>query len=170
MTDGGKRRRGRGRRGSSTGGGSGGGGVFDAGDGTTTIIIPPGSFNLDGGSNDGGLAENGSGVKVDPNGFMVLNTGSTELSSCGSPTTHRLGQQVRHPHRQRSRPLLVGGAARLFSAAGQPKGLPCTGARDNNLRGNNANHPSRTALDLNGDVWVANRGDLDPRVGDEDRQ
>jgi hypothetical protein len=159
-SDGGNTGGGDGGTAGGSGGGTGGagGGAFDAGDGTVTIVIPPGGFTLDGGSTDGGPTEVGSGVKLDPNGFVVLNSGSTEFyfmwiandaQGWVSKYDTRTGKEVGRYWSVVPRDC--------FSAAGQPKGLPCTGARDNLLRGNMANHPSRTALDLNGDVWVANR-------------
>jgi hypothetical protein len=155
-TDGGKSDGGKSDGG--TGGGSGDGGYVDAGDGTTTIVNPPGSFRLDGGSIDGGPTEVGSGVVVNPNGFIVLNQGSTEFyfmwianNSQGwvSKYDTRTGKEVGRYWSVVPRDC--------YSAPGQAKGLPCTGARDNGLRGNLGNNPSRTALDLNGDVWVGNR-------------
>jgi len=141
-----------------TGGGGGGGVPFDAGDGITTVENPPGSFNLDGGITDGGLIEIGTGVGVNDAGYVVLNSNSTELyfmwianDSQGwvSKYDTRTGKEVGRYYSVVPRDC--------YSAAGQPKGIPCAGARENQLRGNQANHPSRTALDLNGDVWVANR-------------
>ncbi len=144
--------------GPSDGGTGGSGEGVDAGDGTITIHVPPGSFNLDGGSTDGGGDEQGSGVKLNPNGFIVLNSGSTEFyfmwianNSEGwvSKYDTRTGKEVGRYWSVVPRDC--------YSALGLPKGLPCAGARDNQLRGNASNQPSRTALDLNGDVWVANR-------------
>jgi hypothetical protein len=148
--------------GGSIGGGTGGSGggftIFDAGDGTTTNIVPPGSFNLDGGSADGGPGEQGTGVKVDPNGFIVLNTGSNEFyfmwianndHNWVSKFDTRTGKEVGRYWSVINRDC--------YSAPGMPKGQPCPGARPNGLRGDNGNNPSRTALDLNGDVWIANR-------------
>ncbi len=151
-TDGGKIDGGLGKDG---GGGMGGG---DAGDGTVTTVIPPGSFRLDGGSPDGGLGEQGSGVKLDPNGFIVLNSGSLEFhfmwiannnQGWVSKYDTRTGKEVGRYWSVVPRDC--------YSAAGQPRGLPCPGARPNGLRGDHVNNPSRTAIDLNGDVWVANR-------------
>lgn len=146
--------------GGSVGGGAGGGGggAFDGGDGTTTTIIPPGGFNLDGGSTDGGLSEHGTGVKLDPNGFVVLNSGSTEFyfmwiannsSNWVSKYDTRTGKEVGRYWSVFPRDC--------YSAPGMPKGVPCAGGRPNGLRGDNGNNPSRTAIDINGDVWVANR-------------
>src|SRR5438270_7791559 len=67
---------GSGQGGGSTGGGSGqgggatggGGGDFDAGDGTITGGVGDGGFIIDGGEADG----TGNGVKLDPNGNVVL--------------------------------------------------------------------------------------------------
>lgn len=151
--------------GAGTGGGSGGGGSaggsgggtgggIDAGDGTTTIGIGPGQFTLDGGS--GGT---GDGVKLDPNGFVVLNQGSAEFyfmwiandaRGWVSKYDTRTGKEV----------------GRYWSVipkdCSNSSGPPCAGGRVHGLRaGPNAAdsyHPSRTALDIYGDMWVANRG------------
>lgn len=139
--------------GGGTGGAGGGTVYFDAGDGTTTIGFGPDAgnpFTLDGGP--GGL---GQGVKLDPNGFIVLNQGSSEFyfmwianDSQGwvSKYDTRTGREV----------------GRYFSV--MPKdcsnsaGAPCAGGQVHNMQANQSWHPSRTALDLNGDMFVANRG------------
>src|SRR5262245_60650379 len=71
---------GAGMGGGAAGGGSGGGGVVwgDGGDGTTITPTGPANggpaFSLDGGDNS-----SGTGVKLDPSGYIVLNTGSSEF-------------------------------------------------------------------------------------------
>ncbi len=139
--------------GTATGGGAGGGGggsTFDAGDGTSTVMIGPGTFTLDGGS--GG---SGEGVKLDPNGFVVLNQGSSEfrfmwiandVRGWVSKFDTRTGKEV----------------GRYYSVI--PKdcsnsgGPPCAGGQVTNTVADSTWHPSRTAIDLAGDMWVANRG------------
>ncbi|MBI3185804.1 MAG: hypothetical protein HYZ28_27010 [Myxococcales bacterium] len=123
------------------GGGAGGGGTnWDGGDGTQTTTIGPGQFTLDGGA--GGT---GDGVKLDPNGHVVLNTGSIEFhfmwianNSQGwvSKYDTKTGREV----------------GRYYTA------VPVDGlGQANGLRALPSNNPSRTAIDLYGDVWVANR-------------
>ncbi|MEW5743730.1 MAG: hypothetical protein AB1938_32760, partial [Myxococcota bacterium] len=136
------------------GGSGGGGGGFDAGDGTTTGGVPPGGFTL-----DGGASGSGTGVKLDPMGNVVLSTGSTELyfmwiandaNGWVSKYDTRTGKEV----------------GRYWSVipkdcANSP-GPPCASGSTTTLRAGPTSasswHPSRTALDLGGDVWVANRG------------
>ncbi|MHB8872974.1 MAG: Vgb family protein [Myxococcaceae bacterium] len=135
--------------GGGAGGAGGGGGDFDAGDGTLTGGVPPGGFTLDGGS--GGQ---GDGVKLDPNGWVVLNSGSIEFhfmwianSAAGTVSKYdtRNGKEV----------------GRYYSVipknCANSAGPPCAGGNIISMRGNMANSPSRTAIDLYGDVWVANR-------------
>lgn len=138
--------------GGGSGGGVGGGGItFDAGDGTTVGGVPPGGFTL-----DGGASGSGTGVKLDPSGNVVLSTGSTELhfmwiandaNGWVSKYDTRTGREV----------------GRYWSVipkdcANSP-GPPCANGNLTDLRaGGVSYHPSRTALDLAGDVWVANRG------------
>ncbi len=142
--------------GTGAGGGAGGGGGAmgsDAGDGTTAQGFGPDSgfpFTLDGGA--GGL---GTGVTLDPNGFVVLNTGAAEFyfmwiandtQGWVSKYDTRTGREV----------------GRYFSVI--PKdcsnsvGPPCAGGQVHGMRADHSWHPSRTALDLAGDMWVANRG------------
>lgn len=136
--------------GGATGGGGGGGMSFDAGDGTTTIGIGPGMFTLDGGA--GGF---GTGVKLDPSGNIVLNQGSTEfhfmwiandVQGWVSKYDTRTGKEV----------------GRYFSVipkdcANSP-GPPCAGGNVHAITADQSWHPSRTAIDLFGDMFVANRG------------
>lgn len=140
--------------GGGSGGAGGGGGFFvDAGDGTTTGGVNPGGWLL-----DGGMGDFASGVTLDPMGNLVLNTGSTEfhfmwiansLTDWVSKYDTRTGKEV----------------GRYFSVI--PKdcagsaGPPCASGQPVNLRPNNPNSgamsPSRTAIDIYGDMWVANR-------------
>lgn len=141
--------------GTVTDGGTGGGTAFDAGDGTTTVGVGDGGFTLDGGTATG----TGSGVTVDPMGHIVLSTGSTELyfmwiandaRGWVSKYDTRTGKEV----------------GRYFSVipkdCANSAGPPCAGGNVTGLRASlaaaDSYHPSRTALDLAGDVWVANRG------------
>lgn len=140
------------------GGGLGGpdGGSLDGGDGTETLKVPPGGFRLDGGS-----GEQGSGVTQDPNGNLVLSSGAAELHFMWiansahdwvSKYDTRTGKEV----------------GRYFSVI--PKdcagsaGPPCAAGVVHGLQPNSpstgANSPSRTAIDLFGDVWVANRAPM----------
>ena len=142
--------------GGGTGGGTGGAGggfTFDAGDGTTAVAFGPDAgnpFTL-----DGGVGGQGDGVKLDPNGFVVLNQGSTEFyfmwianDSQGwvSKYDTRTGREV----------------GRYYSVipkdCSNSAGPPCAGGQVHNMQATQTWHPSRTALDLNGDMFVANRG------------
>jgi hypothetical protein len=136
--------------GSGAGGGTGGGGIFDAGDGTTQVTVGPGSFTLDGGA--GGTGE---GVKLDPSGHVVLNQGSAQFyfmwianDSQGwvSKYDTRTGREV----------------GRYYSVipkdCANSAGPPCAGGAVHAMQANQSWHPSRTALDIYGDMYVANRG------------
>ncbi|MFP2933588.1 hypothetical protein ACLESO_52295, partial [Pyxidicoccus sp. 3LG] len=106
--------------------------------------VPPGGFDLDGGVSSGAVVVDG--VQVDPNdGAIILGGGSTALAfawiannnaSTVSKFDTRTGQEVGRYH-----------AVIPLDGQGQPNGL----------RGNEGHNPSRTAVDLFGDVWVANR-------------
>lgn len=142
-----------GATGGGTGGGTAGGGggmTFDAGDGTTTVGIGPGMFTLDGGS--GGQ---GDGVTINPMGHVVLNQGAAEFyfmwianDSQGwvSKYDTRTGREV----------------GRYFSVipkdCANSNGPPCAGGNVHGLTATQTYHPSRTAIDLYGDMFVANRG------------
>ncbi len=138
--------------GGGTGGAGGGGVVSDAGDGTTVIGIGPdaGGFTL-----DGGAGGQGDGVKLDPNGHVVLNQGSAEFyfmwiandaQGWVSKYDTRTGREV----------------GRYFSVipkdCANSSGPPCAGGVVHTIRADQTWHPSRTALDLYGDMFVANRG------------
>ncbi|HZI14459.1 MAG TPA: hypothetical protein VE153_29095 [Myxococcus sp.] len=126
------------------GGGSDGGPVEPEEDGGTVVGVPPGGFNLDAG--DGRVEVDG--VQVDPqDGAIILGGGSTALAFAWiannaigtvSKFDTRTGAEVGRYH-----------AVIPIDGQGQPNGL----------RGNEVNNPSRTAVDLFGDVWVANRAE-----------
>jgi hypothetical protein len=136
--------------GASNGGGGADNRIFDAGDGTTASGVEPGGFSL-----DGGVDGTGDGVTVDPNGNVVLNAGSTQFyfmwianadNGWVSKYDTRTGKEV----------------GRYFSVipkdcSNSPMGPPCTGGQVHDLRANRSYSPSRTAIDVFGDVWVANR-------------
>lgn len=127
--------------GGGAGGGSGGGVGADGGDGTTWNTIDPGGWVLDGGSGAG------DGVKLDPNGYLTLNSSDVQLhfmwianNSEGTVSKFdtKTGKEV----------------GRYYAA------FPRTGSGANSgLTGDPSygHSPSRTAIDLYGDVWVANR-------------
>lgn len=132
------------------GGGGGGGMIFDAGDGTTTGTVGPGTFTL-----DGGVGGQGDGVKLDPNGFVVLNQGSADFyfmwiandaRGWVSKYDTRTGKEV----------------GRYWSVipkdCANSAGPPCAGGQVHGMRADASWHPSRTAIDLFGDMYVANRG------------
>lgn len=144
------------------GGRDGGGGpTFDP-DAGTTVGVPPGQFQLDGGGLPGTGGEN---VQTDPEGNIILGGGSTELSFAWIANNDR-----NTVSKYDTRPFALGDGGvdggfimrevgRYHAAIpvdGRPKpdggiGYP------NGLRGNDGHNPSRTAVDLFGDVWVANR-------------
>ncbi len=121
-------------------GGGGGGDGGSTTDGGSSIDTGPGDFHLDAGS--GG---SGSGVTFGPDGGLVLSSNDVNLhfawianSSAGTVSKFDTdtGNEV----------------ARYFSV------IPIDGRGiTNSLRGDQANSPSRTALDLAGNVWIANR-------------
>ena len=139
--------------GAGTGGAGGGGVIFDGGDGTTVQGFGPDSgfgFTL-----DGGVGGQGDGVKLDPNGFIVLNRGAAEFyfmwiandaQGWVSKYDTRTGREV----------------GRYWSVipkdCANSAGPPCAGGTVHQLRADQSWHPSRTALDLYGDMFVANRG------------
>ncbi|MFL5321696.1 MAG: hypothetical protein ACJ790_18685, partial [Myxococcaceae bacterium] len=131
--------------GQSAGGGTGGGdptGDEDGGDGTSVIGVDPFGFILDGGSNS-----SGDGVKPHPDGGITLDSNEVQLhfmwianntEGTVSKFDTKTGKEV----------------GRYYSV------IPINGAGANNgLTGDPAygNSPSRTAIDLYGDMWVANR-------------
>ncbi|MBZ4415953.1 hypothetical protein [Myxococcus sp. RHSTA-1-4] len=135
--------------GTTDGGRDGGGGdTRDGGGdepdgGSTSVGIPPGGFNLDAGVANGTVTVDG--VQVDPEGNIILGGGSTSLAfawiannSAGTVSKYdtRTGKEVGRYH-----------AVIPVDGRNQPNGL----------RGNEGHNPSRTAVDLFGDVWVANR-------------
>ncbi|MFZ5445781.1 MAG: hypothetical protein ACOZQL_37660 [Myxococcota bacterium] len=139
--------------GGGTGGGSatgGGGGTSDGGDGTETGQVGPGGFTL-----DGGVGGQGTGVTIDPNGHVVLNQGSAEFyfmwiandaNGWVSKYDTRTGKEV-------GRYISV-----IPKDCANSAGPPCTNGNVHAIRGNQSWHPSRTAIDLFGDMFVANRG------------
>jgi hypothetical protein len=127
--------------------GGGGGGGGDGGDGDadagTSVGVPPGNFDLDAGVANGTVSVDG--VQVDPEGNIILGGGSTALAfawiannNAGTVSKYdtRTGREVGRYH-----------AVVPVDGKNQPNGLS----------GRDANNPSRTAVDLFGDVWVANR-------------
>lgn len=116
----------------------------DAGDGTTTQGVEPGGFNLDGGTM-GGLGGEGDGVKVDPNGNIVLNSGEIQLHFAwiANATSGWVSKYDTQTGKE------VGRYWSVVPVNGLGTALP--------LRFDVGNSPSRTAVDLFGDVWVANR-------------
>ncbi|WP_224245258.1 NHL repeat-containing protein [Hyalangium gracile] len=138
-----------------TDGGGGGGGndggtlPYDPDAGTTQNGRPDGGFVLDGGA---GPLSGGDNVQLDPEGNIILGGGSTELAfawianndqNTVSKYDTRTGKEVGRYHAV----IPIDGRTRPDGTIGYPNGL----------RGNEGNNPSRTAVDLFGDVWVANR-------------
>jgi hypothetical protein len=139
--------------GGSDGGGGGtpgdGGTPFDPDAGTTLGGRPDGGFSLDGGTS---ATNGGENVQVDEDGNIVLGGGKTELAfawiannNAGTVSKYdtRTGKEVGRYHAA----IPIDGRPKSDGTIGYPNGL----------RGNDGNNPSRTAVDLYGDVWVANR-------------
>lgn len=121
----------------------GGGGIPDAGDGTTTGGVGAGGFNLDGGT-AGGPGGSGDGVKLDPNGFLILNSGEIQLHFAWIANAN------------------AGTVSKYDTETGKEVGrylsvVPRNGLGATITVPGGGNSPSRTAVDLFGDVWVANR-------------
>jgi streptogramin lyase len=129
--------------------GSDGGTTFDPDAGTTIRGRPDGGFPPDAGT---GPLTGGDNVQVDPEGNIVLGGGRTELAfawianndqNTVSKFDTRTGREVGRYHTA----IPIDGRPKPDGTIGYPNGL----------RGNEGNNPSRTAVDLYGDVWVANR-------------
>jgi hypothetical protein len=140
-----------GRDGGGGGGNTGtdGGVIFNPDAGTTIPGRPPTGFPGDAGT---GALNGGDNVQVDPEGNIVLGGGKTELAfawianndqNTVSKYDTRTGKEVGRYHAA----IPIDGRTKPDGTVGYP----------NNLRGNEGNNPSRTAVDLYGDVWVANR-------------
>ncbi|MCP3142470.1 Vgb family protein [Pyxidicoccus xibeiensis] len=128
------------------GGGTGGpdGGPGPSSDGGPVVGVPPGGFDLDGGVSNGSVIVDG--VQVDPtDGAIILGGGSTALAFAWI-ANNNAGTVSKFDTRTGNE---VGRYHAVIPVDG--KGMP------NGLRGNEGNNPSRTAVDLFGDVWVANR-------------
>jgi hypothetical protein len=116
---------------------------FDAGDGVSVFGVPTGGFQQEpGGGISGGV---GDGVVVDPAGNLVLSSAEVQLhfawianSAAGTVSKYdtKTGKEVGRYH-----------AVIPIDSDKNPVAM----------RGNQGNSPSRTAVDLFGDVWVANR-------------
>ncbi len=134
----------------------GGGSTFDP-DAGTNIEVDPGNFSL-----DGGLAgTGGENVQIDPEGNIVLGGGRTELSFAWIANNDR-----NTVSKFDTRPYTLGDGGVMLREVGRYHAvIPLDGrprpdgtvGYPNGLRGNEGNNPSRTAVDLFGDVWVANR-------------
>ncbi len=129
--------------------GTDGGVTFDPDAGTTIPGRPDGGFPPDAGT---GPLTGGDNVQVDPEGNIVLGGGRTELAfawianndqNTVSKYDTRTGKEVGRYHTA----IPIDGRPKPDGTIGYPNGL----------RGNEGNNPSRTAVDLYGDVWVANR-------------
>ncbi|HLL02834.1 MAG TPA: hypothetical protein VK539_19785 [Myxococcaceae bacterium] len=151
--------------GGGTDGGGGGGGGGDGGGGTpfdpdagTTVGVPPGNFKLDGGGLPGTGGEN---VQTDPDGNIILGGGRTELSFAWIANNDR-----NTVSKYDTRPFTLSDGGVILREVGRyHAAIPIDGRAKsdggigypNGLRGNEGHNPSRTAVDLFGDVWVANR-------------
>ncbi|HYI03095.1 hypothetical protein [Hyalangium sp.] len=129
--------------------GDDGGVIYNPDAGTTLSGRPDGGFPVDAGT---GPLTGGDNVQVDPDGDIVLGGGRTELAfawianndqNTVSKYDTRTGKEVGRYHAA----IPIDGRTKPDGTVGYPNGL----------RGNVGNNPSRTAVDLFGDVWVANR-------------
>ena len=126
-------------------GGDGGDGGNTGYDGSMHHDTGPGDFSLDGGPNG-----SGDGVTLAPDGGIMLNNNSTALhfawiANATAGTVSKFDTQTGNE------------VARYYSVIPMD-GLGRTdGGGVTYLTADQANSPSRTAIDLNGDVWVANR-------------
>ncbi|MFN0061214.1 MAG: hypothetical protein ACKVPX_01665 [Myxococcaceae bacterium] len=141
----------------SDGGNDGGGNANYYPDGG---LVPPqdaGYFPPDGGFTlDGGGGSSGQGVGLSPDGGIILNQNQSALRYAWIANSGN-GWVSKY---DTSAPLPDGGlpeVARYYSVV--PRNGVNGGAL--NLAYNQNNSPSRTALDLNGDVWIANRAATD---------
>jgi hypothetical protein len=125
--------------GTPTDGGGGDGGNRDGGDGGSGIIV---------GVDDGGFpAPDGGGVRFDPDaGGITLERGSSNyyfawIANSNDGTVSKYDTKTARE------------VARYYSVIPRDgHGVTLSGIRSDNF-----NSPSRTAIDLSGDVWVANR-------------
>jgi len=125
-------------------GGDGGDSGNPVYDGSVHHDTGPGDFSLDGG-HDG----TGDGVTLSPDGGIILNSNSTALhfawiANATQGTVSKFDTQTGNE------------VARYYSVIPMD-GLGRTDGGVTQLTPNQVNSPSRTAIDLNGDVWVANR-------------
>lgn len=139
--------------GGAGGGQAGSGGLtgVDAGDGTIIGGVDPGTFRLDGGDVGEG---SGVGVLPGPDGGLSLNQSRTELYFMWIANASR-GWVSKYDTRNAKE------VGRYYSVipkdCANSAGPPCTGGAVHNIQYNDSNSPSRTAIDLFGDMWVANR-------------
>lgn len=124
-------------------GGPGGDGGPGA-DGGPNVIVGPSDFAV-----DGGPGGSGDGVQLGPDGGVVLNSNDTKLhfawiANAGNGTVSKFdtksGKEV----------------ARYYTVVPRD-GSGASSGQVATLRPAAGNSPSRTAIDLFGDVWIANR-------------
>lgn len=129
--------------------GTDGGVIYNPDAGTSLPGRPDAGFPGDAGT---GPLNGGDNVQVDENGDIILGGGKTELAfawianndqNTVSKYDTRTGKEVGRYHAA----IPIDGRTKPDGTVGYPNGL----------RGNEGNNPSRTAVDLYGDVWVANR-------------
>jgi streptogramin lyase len=147
-----------GNDGGGGGGNDGGGGTpFDP-DAGSNLGVDPGQFQLDGGGLPGTGGEN---VQVDTDGTIVLGGGRTELSFAwiANNDNNTVSKFDTRPFTLGDGGVILREVGRYHAAIpidGRPRSDGGVGY-PNGLRGNEGHNPSRTAVDLYGDVWVANR-------------
>ena len=155
----------------TTGGGGDGGGNPDGGNGgdggnnnnvdiCKVIVCPPAvdggfsgtiDFPPDGGFNlDGGLGTSGDGVTVDPSGRITLNSQDIEINYAWI-ANWKMGTVSKFDTKN----LLPDGG--IHEVGRYISVFPLDGlGRRNHSTSASVYDPSRTAIDINGDMWVAN--------------
>jgi hypothetical protein len=118
----------------------------DGGFGGITDFPPPGGFNL-----DGGTGSSGDGVIVDPMGHITLNSQDIQLNYAWI-ANWRMGTVSKYDTRN----LLPDGG--IHEVGRYISVFPRNGLGKTNYNTTSASvfDPSRTAIDINGDMWVAN--------------
>ncbi len=119
--------------------------VVDGGFSGTIDFPPDGGFSL-----DGGLGTGGNGVTVDPLGRITLNSQDIEINYAWI-ANWKMGTVSKYDTKN----LLPDGG--IHEVGRYISVFPLDGlGRRNNSSSASVYDPSRTAIDINGDMWVAN--------------
>jgi hypothetical protein len=119
--------------------------VVDGGFSGTIAFPPDGGFNL-----DGGVGTSGDGVSVDPLGRITLNSQDIEINYAWI-ANWKMGTVSKFDTKN----LLPDGG--IHEVGRYISVFPLDGrGRRNNSSSASVYDPSRTAIDVNGDMWVAN--------------